>query len=74
MKKMFMLMAGLTMISFMACGPSQQEKEKQKNTNDSLFEKERNNALDNANKLLSDTFSNSKAKDTALKTKTGGRK
>jgi len=55
------------MFSFIACGPSQQEKEKQKKTEDSLFEKERNTALDNANKLLSDTTS--KVKDTISKNK-----
>ncbi len=54
------------MFSFIACGPSQQEKEKQKKTEDSLFEKERNNALDNANKLLSDTTT---VKDTISKNK-----
>lgn len=48
-------MAGLVMFSFMACGPSQEEQDKQKIVDDSLFEKDRNNALDNANKLLSDT-------------------
>jgi hypothetical protein len=69
MKKLFILIAGLIMISFMACGPSQQEKEKQKKTEDSLFEKERNTALDNANKLLSDTSSNTK--DTVSKTPKG---
>jgi len=46
-------MAGLVVLSFMACGPSQEEQDKQKKTDDSLFEKDRNNALDNANKLLS---------------------
>lgn len=69
MKKIFVVIAGMMMISFMACGPSQQEKEKQKKTDDSLFEKERNNALDNANKLLSDTTP--KVKDTVSKTKEG---
>lgn len=46
-------MASLVMFSFMACGPSQEEQDKQKKVDDSLFEKDRNNALDNANKLLS---------------------
>jgi hypothetical protein len=71
MKKLFMLMAGLVMISFMACGPSQKEQDKQKKADDSAFEKDRNSALDNANKLLSDTTP--KAKDTS-KTKTGKKK
>ncbi|MGD0710209.1 MAG: hypothetical protein ABR968_03435 [Bacteroidales bacterium] len=71
MKRLFILMAGLVMISFMACGPSQKDKEKQKKTDDSLFQKERNNALDNANKLLSDTTSNTK--DTVSKTKATGK-
>jgi hypothetical protein len=53
MKKLFIVLAGLTMFSFMACGPSQEEQDKQKKVEDSLFEKDRNNALDNANKLLS---------------------
>lgn len=66
MKKVFILIACFIMFSFIACGPSQQEKEKQKKTEDSLFEKERNNALDNANKLLSDTTT---VKDTISKNK-----
>ena len=53
MKKVFIVMASLVMFSFMACGPSQEEQDKQKKVDDSLFEKDRNNALDNANKLLS---------------------
>ena len=67
MKRLFLLIAGLLMLSFIACGPSQQEKEKQKKKDDSLFEKECNNALDNANKLLSDTTST--VTDTISKTK-----
>ena len=55
MKKIFVVIAGLMMFTFIACGPSQEEQDKQKKTDDSLFEKDRTNALDNANKLLSDT-------------------
>ena len=72
MKKIFVLIAGIIMLSFIACGPSSQEKDKQKKTDDSLFEKERNDALDKANKLLSDSTSN--VKDTASKTKTKEKK
>ncbi len=50
----------------MACGPSQEEQDKQKKTDDSLFEKDRNTALDNANKLLSDSTA---AVDTTIKGK-----
>lgn len=54
MKKVFILISGLIMISFIACGPRNNE-EKQKKTEDSAFQKERNTALDNANKILSDS-------------------
>jgi len=66
MKKIFILIAGLTMTSFMACGPSQEEQDKQKKIDDSLFEKDRNTALDNANKLL---FDSTASIDTAAKGK-----
>ena len=48
-------MAGLIIGSFMSCGPSQKEQEKQKRIDDSMMEPQRNAAIDNANKLLSDT-------------------
>jgi hypothetical protein len=38
-----------------ACGPSKEEMDKQKRIEDSLMEIERNSALDNANKLLDST-------------------
>ena len=49
-------------LSFIACGPSQKEREKQKKAEDSIATKESNNAVDNANKILSDT--SIKAKET----------
>ncbi|NTW31143.1 MAG: hypothetical protein HGB12_00660 [Bacteroidetes bacterium] len=55
MKKIFFLFAALLMLSVVSCGPSREDQEKQKRISDSLFEKERNNALDNASKLLADT-------------------
>ena len=67
MKKISILIAGLIMVSFIACGPSQEEQEKQKKTDDSLFEKDRNTALDKANELLSDTVA--AVKDTTVKKK-----
>jgi hypothetical protein len=64
MKKIFVLLSVLMLISLVSCGPSQKEQEKQKKIDDSLFEKDRNTALDNANKLLSDTTA---VKDTLAK-------
>jgi hypothetical protein len=55
MKKVFILMSALIMLSFMACGPSQEEQERQKRIDDSLMEPERNNALENANNIIADT-------------------
>jgi hypothetical protein len=60
MKKAFVLLSALLMLSFISCGPSQKEEEKQKKIDDSIFEKDRNTALDNANKLLSDTVATGK--------------
>jgi len=65
MKKALVLLSGLTIITFVSCGPSQKEQDRQKKVDDSLFEKDRNTALDNANKLLSDT--SAKGKDTTAK-------
>jgi hypothetical protein len=64
MKRSIVFLSGLMLVSLMSCGPSQQEQDKQKRIDDSLFEKDRNTALDNANKLLADT---SKGKDTSAK-------
>lgn len=43
------------MLSVMACGPSAEEEKKQKKADDSLAQIDRNNALNNANKILADT-------------------
>lgn len=58
MKKIFLVAIVTTMFAFVACGPSQEEQEKQKRIDDSLMEKERNSAIDNANSILSDTVAN----------------
>ena len=55
MKKVFVLLACTIICAFISCGPSQEELDKQKRIDDSLFEKDRNNAIDNANKMLLDT-------------------
>jgi len=55
MKKIFFLLIGLFVFSIISCGTSKEELEKQKKIDDSIFESERNTALDNANKLLCDT-------------------
>ena len=71
MKKIFFFILTLAMISFMACGPSADEEKKQKKIDDSLFEKDRNTALDNADKILSDSTTpvtdTAKKKDTKTK-------
>ena len=54
MKKIFFFVSALAVVLLMACG-SRVNDEKQKKADDSTFQKERNNALDNANKILSDT-------------------
>jgi len=64
MKKLFWLFSVLVVALFMACGPSASEEERQKKIDDSLFEKDRNKALDNADKILSDTTT---VKDTMAK-------
>jgi hypothetical protein len=58
MKKAFIVLTGVMLFAIASCGPSQKEEEKQKRTDDSLFEKDRNTALDNADKFLSDTTVN----------------
>jgi len=55
MKKITLFISTLMMFAFVSCGTSQEEQEKQKRTDDSLMEKERNAALENANSILSDT-------------------
>ena len=55
MKKIFTLMAGLIIVSFLSCGHSQKDQDKQKRIDDSIIDSQRNTALDNANKILSDT-------------------
>ena len=64
MKRSIVFLSGLMLVSLISCGPSQQEQDKQKKIDDSLFEKDRNTALDNANKLLTDS---SQVKDTSAK-------
>lgn len=54
----------LTMASIFACGPSQEEIDKQDSKKDSLMEIERNSALDNADKLLKQQDSIDAANDT----------
>ena len=66
MKKIFTLMAGLIILSFVSCGNSQKDQEKQKKIDDSIMDSQRNAALDNANKILSDTTSTLK-KDSVAK-------
>jgi hypothetical protein len=72
MRKIFILISGITLVSFMACGHSQKEQEKQKKTDDSLMEPERNAAINNANKLLLDTAA--RGKDSSANTKTKSKK
>lgn len=72
MRKIFILISGITLVSFIACGPSQEEQERQKKIDDSLFEKDRNTALDNANKLLLDTAAS--GKDSSANTETKSKK
>lgn len=55
MKKLIFLLSAIALTSFIACGPSKEEQEKQKKQEDSLMEPERDAAIDNANKLLADT-------------------
>jgi len=69
MGKFFILISGITLVSLMACGPSQKEQEQEKKKNDSLMEFERNDAVDNANKLLLDTAAGSKDSSANTKTK-----
>jgi hypothetical protein len=66
MKKIFFLILAVLMVGFTACWQSDEEIEKQKKHDDSLMEPERDAAIDNANKLLSDT---TMASDTVKKDK-----
>ncbi len=68
MRKIFILISGITLVSFIACGTSQEEQERQKKIDDSLFERNRNTVLDNANKLLLDTAAS--GKDSSANTET----
>ena len=58
-------MSAIVMLSLMSCGPSQEEQERQKKIDDSLMEPERDNALENANKIIADTTA---ANDSVAKT------
>jgi len=69
MRKIFILISGITLVSLMACGNSQKEQERQKKTDDSLMESERNAAVDNANKLLADTAASGKDSSANSETK-----
>ncbi|MEI6124378.1 MAG: hypothetical protein WCQ95_12210 [Bacteroidota bacterium] len=53
MKSYKILLALFSLTVLFSCGPNKKEEEKQKRKEDSLMEIERNRALDNANKLLS---------------------
>jgi len=55
MKKVIVLFS-LTLSLFYSCGPSKEDQEKEKRKADSLMQTERNIAVENANKLLSDTL------------------
>jgi len=55
MKKILYLLFAISILTFVSCWQSDEEIEKQKKHDDSAMEPERNNAIDNANKLLSDT-------------------
>lgn len=62
MKPYKILLALFSITVFFACGPNKQQEEKQKRKEDSLMEIERNNALNNADKLLKqDTVSKESA-------------
>jgi len=65
MKNIYFFFASLCIASFIACGPSQKEEEKQKKMDDSLMESERDAAIDKANELLMDTLI--PAKDSTVK-------
>lgn len=52
MKPLKIFFGLFSLFIFIACGPTQEEQEKQKKTEDSLMEIERNKALENADKLL----------------------
>ena len=71
MKKILILTSGIALVTFIACGPSQKEQDKQKKVDDSLMEPERNAAIDNANKLLADTAA---SEDSSAKTETKEKK
>ncbi|HOT88603.1 MAG TPA: hypothetical protein PLC59_03940 [Bacteroidales bacterium] len=55
MKKIIVLFT-LMLPFFYSCGPSKEDQEKENRKADSLMQTERNTAVENANKLLSDTL------------------
>jgi hypothetical protein len=59
MKNIKILLASLSLISMVACGPSKDAEEKEKRKQDSLMEIQRNAALNNAEQLLNDTTATS---------------
>jgi len=62
MKPYKILLALFSITVLFACGPNKVQEEKQKRKEDSLMEIERNNALNNADKLLKqDTVSKESA-------------
>lgn len=64
-KKVFFF--SLCAICLCACGPSQEEIERQERIDDSIFEAERNIAIENANKLLNDTVVTDTIKKDSIK-------
>jgi hypothetical protein len=69
MKKITLFLSTIVMFAFVSCGPSQEEQDKQKKTDDSLMEKERNSAIDKANSILSDTTATDTVKKVETKSK-----
>jgi len=67
MKKIALFLSIVAMFSFVSCGSSREEQEKQKRIDDSLMEKERDAALEKANSILADTATS--ISDTASGTK-----
>jgi hypothetical protein len=50
--KYFLIVTFLFSLLLISCGPSQEERERQKRIDDSLMEIERNTALDNVDAML----------------------
>ncbi len=55
MKTIKIIIAIAALASFTSCGPNKEAEEKQKRKDDSLMEIQRNDAINNAEKLLNDT-------------------